>query len=263
MKFSAKLYCCVLFCVPLLLCSCDTNRHPLQDSFQKKEMLIYCGATMRQPVMELAAIMEKEQNCVVRISYGGSKHLAKSVEVNRIGELFFPGSVSYIQAMQDKGLVSQTVDVGYNEIALYVRKGNPKKVTGDLMALLRPDLRIAIGDSEASSIGKATRIYLSGKAIYDDIYKKALFLKTDSKALVDALRRNEVDVILNWRAVKYVHENNRYIEELLLPEEQVFRRKLTVGLLTCSHNPALGKRFLELMDSKRGRKLFSHYGFSR
>ena len=263
MKFSAKLYCCFLLYIPLLLCSCDTNRHPLQDSFQKKEMLIYCGATMRQPIMELAAIMEKEQDCVVRISYGGSSHLAKSVEVNRIGELFFPGSVSYLQAMQDKGLVSQTIDVGYNEIALYVRKGNPKKVNGDLMDLLRPDLRVAIGDSEAGSIGKATRICLSRKGVYNDIYKKALFLTTDSKGLVEALRRNEVDVVLNWRAVKYIHDNDRYIDELLLPEKQVFRQKLTMGLLTCSHNPALGKHFLELMDSKRGREIMSRYGFHR
>ncbi|HIP40164.1 MAG TPA: ABC transporter substrate-binding protein [Desulfocapsa sulfexigens] len=263
MKFSAKLYCCFLLGIPLLLCCCDVDRHPLQDSVQKKEILIYCGATMRQPIMELAAIMEKEHDCVVKISYGGSSYLEKSVEVNRIGELFFPGSVSYIHTLQKKGLVSQTVDVGYNEIALYVHKGNPKKVNGDLMELLRPDLRIAIGDSEAGSIGKATRICLTKKGIYEDIYKKALFLTIDSKGLVEALRKKDVDAVLNWRAVKYVHENDRYIEELRLPEEQALRQKLTMGLLNCSQNPALGQLFLELAVSSRGREIFSRYGLYR
>lgn len=218
---------------------------------------------MRQPIIELAAIMEKEHDCIVKISYGGSSHLAKSVEVNKIGELFFPGSVSYVQTLQKKGLVSKTVDVGHNEIALYVHKGNPKKVNGDLMDLLRSDLRIAIGDSEAGSIGKATRICLTKKGIYDDVYKKALLLTIDSKGLVEALRRNDVDAVLNWRAVKYAHENNSYIEELFLPEDQALRQKLTMGLLTCSQNSELGQLFLDLTVSSRGREILTRYGLYR
>lgn len=260
MNLLVRIQCCFLLFLSLLLCCCDATKHPFKDSVQKKEILIYCGATMLQPIMELSAIIEKEKNCVVKISFGGSSHLAKSIEVNKIGELFFPGSVSYIHELQEKGLISETVDVGYNKVALFVSKGNPKDVQADLMELMRPDLQVVIGANNAGAIGKATQICLTKKGIYENVSKKALFLTTDSKGLVQVLRKNKADVVLNWRAVGFVNENNQYIDEIRLPKEQALQQKLTLGLLSFSRNPELGKYFLMLAASNRGKEIFSRYG---
>jgi len=260
MNCFTKMQFCLLLFLPLLLCCCDATKHPLKDSVQKKEMLIYCGTTMLQPVLELSAIVEKEKDCVVKVSYGGSTHLSKSVEVNRIGELFFPGSVSYVQGLQEKGLISETVDVGNNEVALFVRKGNPKEVKADLMDLIRPDLQVVIGARNAGAIGKTTQMCLIRKGIYEKVLKKAVFLTTDSKGLMQALRRNRADVVLNWLAVGYGAEYKEYVEAIRLPREQALQQKLTIGLLSFSQNPELGKYFLELAASSRGKEIFSRYG---
>jgi molybdate transport system substrate-binding protein len=260
MNLFIKMQPCLLLFLPLLLCCCDATRHPLKDSVQKKEMLIYCGTTMLQPILELSAIVEKEKNCVVKVSFGGSEHLSKSVEVNKIGELFFPGSVSYIQELKRKGFITETVDVGSNEVALFVRKGNPKEVKADLTDLMRPDLEVVIGARNAGSIGKATQMCLSRKGIYEKVLQKAAFLTTDSKGLVQALRRAKADVALIWLAVGYVAENKEHIEVIRLPDEQVLQQKLTIGLLSFSQNPELGKYFLELAASSRGKEIFSRYG---
>ncbi len=243
MNFFAGIYCCFLLLLPLLLCSCDATKHPFKASVQKKEILIYCGTTMLQPIMELSAIIKEEHDCVVKVSCGGSSHLAKSVEVNKIGELFFPESVVYIHMLQEKGLITETVDVGYNEVALFVRKGNPKNVKADLMELMRPELQVAIGANNAGAIGKATQICLTKKGIYDDVSRKALFLTTDSKGLVQALRKNKVDAVLNWRAVGHIRGNDQHIDEICLPREKTLYQKLTMGLLACSKNPELGQYF--------------------
>lgn len=252
---------CVLLTLPLLLCCCDGTKHPFKDSVQKKEMLIYCGTTMLEPIMELAAIVEKDKNCIIKVSYGGSDHLSKSIEVNRIGELFFPGAVSYIHELQEKGLISETVDVGNNEMAIFVQKGNPKNVKADLLELMRPDLQVALGAKHAGSIGQATEIILCRKGIYDTILQKALFLTTDSKDLVQALREKRADVVLNWASVGYATENKNHIEGIRLPVEQALQQQLTIGLLRFSRNPELGKYFLELAASNRGKEIFSRYGF--
>lgn len=256
-----RVYCCLMLLLPLLLCCCDPTKHPFRDAVQKDEILVYCGATMLQPVMELAAIMEKEKNCEVKISYGGSGHLTTSAKVNRIGEIFFPGSDSYIHELQKQGLISETVDIGVNELAFFVRKGNPKNVYPGLSQLMRLDLQVVMGASNAGSIGKATEQCLTEQGIYDEVFGKALFLTTDSTGLVQAVRENKADVVINWRSVEHVEDNNRYIDVVYLPPEQRCSQKLTMGLLTCGHNIALGKYFFELAVSSRGRAIFAQYGF--
>ena len=251
----------VLLILPVLLCCCDATKHPFKDSVQKKEMLIYCGTTMLKPIMELSAIAEKDKNCIIKVSYGGSNHLSKSIEVNRIGELFFPGAVSYIHELQENGLISETVDVGNNEVAIFVQKGNPKDVKADLMELMRPDLQVVLGAKHAGSIGQATEMILRRKRIYDTVLQKSQFLTTDSKDLVQALRKKRADVVLNWVSVGSATENQKYIEEIHLPVEQTLQQKLTIGLLSFSRNPELGKYFLELAASSRGKEIFSRYGF--
>jgi len=260
MDFFVKRSCYFLLFLPLLLCGCDATEHPFKDSVQKKEVLIYCGVTMLQPIMELSAIMEKEKDCIVKISYGGSGHLKNSVEVNRIGDLFFPGSISYLHALQKKGLITEIVDVGHMEIAFFVRKGNPKKVKADLRELLRPDLKVVIGMDNAGSVGKETRLVLQQQGIYEDVSRKALYMTTDSKGLVQALRKKDADVVLNWRAVAHNKDNSLYMDEIRLPTQQVEQNELAIGLLTCGRSPELAHFFLELAVSSTGREIFSRYG---
>jgi len=260
MSFSIIKSCLLLFFLSLFLHGCDANEHPFKDSVQKKEVLIYCGVTMLQPIMELAEIMEKEKGCVVKISYGGSGHLKKSVEVNRIGDLFFPGTISYLSSLQQRGLVTEIVDVGYMEIALFVSHGNPKKVQPDLRQLLRSDVNVVIGTDRAGSIGKETRFVLQKQGIYQDILTKSLYMTTDSKGLVQALRKKEADIVLNWRAVAYNKDNASFMEEIRLPQDQVSKNKLAIGLLASSRNPELAKYFLKLATANGGREIFSRYG---
>jgi molybdate transport system substrate-binding protein len=261
MNLYIKLQHCVLLILLLMLCCCDATKHPFKDTVQKKEMLIYCGTTMLKPILELSAIAEKEKNCVIKVSYGGSDHLSKSIEVNKVGELFFPGTASYIHELQKKGIISETVDVGNNELAIFVQKGNPKSVKADLMELMRPDLQVVIGAKHAGSIGQVTEMSLQREEIYESVLKKALFLTTDSKDLVQVLRKRQADVVLNWVSVGYFAENEKYIEEIRLPAGQALQQKLTIGLLSFSKNSELGKYFLELAVSNRGKEIFSRYGF--
>lgn len=243
-----------------LFWGCDATEHPFKDSVQKKELLIYCGTTMIKPVMELAAIVEKEKNCLVKISYGGSGHLQKAIEVNRIGDLFFPGTISYLQTLKTNGIVSETVDVGHMEVAFFVRKGNPKDVQADLAELLRPDLKVVIGTDNSGSIGKETRVVLQQQGLYTAVSQKALYMTTDSKGLVRALRKQDADVVLNWRAVIHAKDNSLYMDEIRLPAEQVTRNVLAMGLLIFSNNPEISLYFLELAASDIGRKIFARYG---
>ena len=85
----------LLFILPFLLVACDMQKYPEPVNSNQRELLIYSGMTMLQPLQEISTLIEKEENCRIKITYGGSGHILKSVEVNQIGDLFFP--VEYIE----------------------------------------------------------------------------------------------------------------------------------------------------------------------
>lgn len=106
------------------------------DETNKPELLIYCGITMIHPMQEIASLIEKEQNCIIKITKQGSGSLLRSIQANGVGDLYLPGSESYIETALQEGLVTETVNVGQNRAALIVSKGNPLHITADINNLI-------------------------------------------------------------------------------------------------------------------------------
>lgn len=254
-----------LFCLSIfLLSSCDsgpdqkTGGNPGEP---KQEILIYCGITMTQPVKELAALVGKEKDCIVKVSYGETEWLKNTALATKNGDIFFPGSPFYLQSMQEDGTVTETAQVGENRIVLMVQKGNPKQVQPDLRELLRKDLQIVLGAGGAGSIGKETQHNLDKLGIYRQAVDKALYLAADSKGLTQAMRSKDADVVVNWRAEISLKDNAEIMDTIALPDEQTEQRLLIMGLLTYSKNKELARYFMARASSDSGRAIFTSYGF--
>ena len=78
----------ILITLLLFLTACSNNT-------EKARLTIYCGITMTKPISEIANIFQKENNCEIDIIKGGSGNLLKSIELDKSGDIFLPGSNSY------------------------------------------------------------------------------------------------------------------------------------------------------------------------
>ena len=126
-----KLHLLILSFVLLFTgCFLDSSKEQAQ-----KELLIYCGITMVKPISEIAKIIEKQENCKISITQGGSRDLYDSLRYSKQGDLYLPGSHSYITNNEKDGFFKKSVLVGYNKAALVVAKSNPKNFTNDLNQL--------------------------------------------------------------------------------------------------------------------------------
>jgi molybdate transport system substrate-binding protein len=242
----------------VLLHSCDS---PLPGESPKKELLIYCGTTMSAPVLEIAKRIEARENCIVKISQGGSGNLYLSLTTNKKGDLFLPGSESYMQTAIEQGLISDTVPVGYNYAAFLVPKGNPKGITSKLSNLLNPDHRIALGLEESGSIGRETKRMLDRRGLSKQAYDRAIFLTSDSRGLSKAIRENKADLVLNWYPCSLLEGNKAYMDAIELDRKDAPPHRLVVGLLQTSYYPDIARRFMELAASEEGQAIFAKYGF--
>jgi molybdate transport system substrate-binding protein len=253
----------VCLCLVLIFsgCSSEERDKTAQDAKPKKELLVFCGITMIDPVRELMERFELESGVKMTMSYGGSADLMQSIKLNGIGDIYFPGGENFIIEADKEGIVRERKQVGINQMGLIVKKGNPHGLTGDLDELFRPDIQVGVGHPDLGSVGKEAQRVLQAKGIYDQVVAAAAMMQPDSKGLTGALREGKVDVVLNWQAVVFIQDNSQYMEVLPIKGGLAIPHKLTMAVISHSREPELANRFLELCASERGRAVFQRYGF--
>lgn len=231
--------------------------------FAEDTLVVYCGITMMKPMTVIAKQIETTHNCKINIVQGGSGKLLKLLLKNKNGDLYLPGSDSYIKKMDKDypGLVVAKESVGYNRAAIFVKKGNPRGVAADLNSLLNPSFKVIIGSAEKGSIGKVTKKILEKKGIYDQVMKRAK-ISLHSKGLMNALKAGAADISINWYAVSTWPENEKFVDALPISGEFAQKKKLVLAQLKDSGHPAIAKAFLDLAASEKGRKMFNKFGLA-
>lgn len=225
------------------------------------QMLIYCGITMVRPITELARQFEQREKVKISIAQGGSEDLYQSARKSRTGDIYFPGEPSYRDKYQHEGLLGEARLVGYNQLALFVAKGNPKQVKPDLNELLRKDLVLMIGNQSSGSVGQETKQVLDRYKLYPQVVSRAAFLMPDSRSLSLSLKRGEADVTLSWRATAFFPDNAPYMDVVDLDPAIAEPQALLLIPLKVSKQPALSKKFIDHVASAEGQKIFRRWGF--
>lgn len=215
---------------------------------------------MAPAVREIADLFEQRENCFVKIIKDGSGNLHRSIHINKVGDLYLPGSESYMEKCQAEGLIAETHSIGFNRAVLVVAKGNPLDINADLNHFVNGKYRTVLGATESGSIGRETRLILNIEGIYRNAVNQALFLATDSKDIDGAIKEKRADLTINWHAAVLRGNNREDVDILRLDESIAPPHILMLGLLKTSHYPLLARRFMALAGSDEGQALFSRYG---
>ena len=233
----------------------------LQAAAPPTELLIYCGITMVRPMTEISRLFEQQENVKIKLAQGGSEDLYQSLKKSHVGDLYLPGEPTYRTKYESEGLLGEMVTVGYNQLAIMVKKGNPKNVKSDLNELLRDDLSMIIGNAESGSVGKESKDVLEAAGIYTQVINASIYLAPDSRGLNNAMKNGEADVILNWRATGFFPDNAKVVDVISINPKMAKPQALLLNMLTFSKNKPLAKRFMTLAASEQGQAVFRKFGF--
>ena len=227
----------------------------------KSEMLIYCGITMIRPMTEIARQFEQRENVKISLAQGGSEDLYQSLKKSGVGDLYLPGEPTFRSKYVSEGLLGEVVTVGYNQLAIMVKKGNPKHVKGDVKELLRSDIATIIGNAESGSVGKETKDVLTAAGIYNKVLDASIYLAPDSRGLNNAMKNGEADAILNWRATGFFPDNAKAVDVIDISPKLAPPQALLLNLLTFSKNKDQAKRFMQFTAGEEGQAVFRKFGF--
>jgi len=227
----------------------------------KPELLLYCGITMVRPMTEIAQTFEKRENVKITIAQGGSEDLFQSAKKSGVGDWYLPGEPSYRDKHLKEGLFGDQVNVGYNQMALMVQKGNPKQVKADPREMLRKDLTAIIGNAESGSVGQEAKSILDRLGIYPQVVRAAAFLAPDSRSLVNAMKKGDADITMNWRATGFFADNAAKLDVVDLDPKIAKPQALLLIQLKSTKSAEQANRFMSFAAGDEGQAIFRKHGF--
>jgi len=231
--------------------------------FAKDELLFYCGITMVKPMSEIAKIIEKQYNVKIKIIQGGSGDLYDSLSTAQKGDLYLPGSDSYIKKHLSEGLLGYRKYVGYNQVAIFVLPHNPKHIKS-LKDFTRDDISIALGNPSTCSMGRETQKVLKrfgGEYFLEQVENNIILYASDSRDFNQLLKNKSIDTGLNWRATAFFPQNRGKITVVSVDEKYAPKKRLILTLLTFSKHKKIAKAFIDYAASANGKKIMKEYGF--
>jgi molybdenum ABC transporter molybdate-binding protein len=219
-------------------------------------LMVFCAAGVKKPIVEIAKQYQEEFGVEVQLQYGGTSTLLSQVQIAKRGDLFIAADDTAVAKAGEKGATRETLAMAVQYPVIAVAAGNPKGIrsVGDL---LRDDVRVAVGNPEAASIGKATRRGMG--ALWDAFEKKAAVMKPTVTELAQDLKVDAVDAAVIWNSTVPQFAG---LEAVRVPEFDAELDNVSVSVLAASEQPAEALRFARYLSApEKGGVVFKKMSF--
>ena len=223
------------------------------------ELLIYCGAGLKNPMNEIGELFEDEYDVEINYIFGGSGTLLDQIESEEEGDAYMPGGMYYFEQAKDEGFIEYEEYVAYHTPVIAVQEGNPKHIES-LDDLAGEDVEVALGDPEKCAIGIVTEEILDNADIADEVYENTEIYAMTNTELVELISEEEVDAVIVWQSSLFDREDETDMVEISEDVNEI--DIIPIGTLTFSEDEALAKKFVDFVASDEGKEVFEDYGFT-
>ena len=220
---------------------------------------IYSGKGLRFAVDEIIENFEKEEGVSVSVVYAGSKTLLDTIRKTHKGDIYIPGSQTYITDAGD--LITRSEFVAYH-VPTFVISPNKSNELKNFEDLLKPGIRIAAGNKRMAAIGRVTEEILKNISVAKKENISIVVTASTVNELIQLVVQNKVDAALIWKdMMKW--DAAKGLTEVKIPDAINKSKKIFVGKLSTTTNSKLAERFLEYATSNEGRFIFQKHGFEK
>ncbi len=231
-----------------------SRSHPTDKNFDS--LTVYCTAGLKQPVAEIAAAYEKEFGVVINLQYGGTGTLLTNLRVAGRGDIFIAADASAIESARLYDLVLEDLPVVRQHPVIAVKAGNPKKISS-LDDLFRDDVRIAVANPEAASIGRSAAAALGEK--WKALAAHVAVMKPTVNALAADLTVGAVDAAIIWDTTVPQFKG---LEAVEIPELTRRVETASAAVLVSCQQASVARHFAHYLAApEKGGAVFTQLGF--
>ncbi len=230
----------------------------LPPAARARELHLLAGAGLRQPTDRLIKAFNKASKHKVYVDYGGSGQLMTRYLASRKGDLFMPGSLFYIDKLEERGLVSSVRLIVLHTPVLAVNRAKAGLVSG-LADLARPGLRVGLGDPRAMALGRLAADILQRAGLAHKVAGNVVVRTATVKQLAFYVGQGFVDAAIIARSDAFLLRGQ--VKMLPISRRYFTPEFIGVALLKTSAAPEAARRLQEFLSSARARKVFQDFGF--
>ncbi|SHJ80810.1 molybdate transport system substrate-binding protein [Rubritalea squalenifaciens DSM 18772] len=225
----------------------------LESSQNKPSLTVYCAASLRSPMTEIAERFEAEHDITIRLVFNGSGALLSQLQLSG-GDLYLPATADYLD--QASHLITATHPTS-SMTAVLVLRGEEHNILA-LDDLKREDIRLSFA-VENAAIGKFTRQVLHDSEDWAAIEKNITVIKPTVNNTVEDVSLGAVDATIAWDAVAL---QNKELKIIPLPLFANKPQTTSIAILKSSTQVKLARQFVSyLTEEESSKQTFRKYGF--
>jgi molybdate transport system substrate-binding protein len=242
--FSMVIACCICL---LLTAGCGK---------QERILTVYCGKGLKMAMEEVKETFERTYDVHVHMVYAGSETLLRTIKKTGEGDIFIPGSATFLRESGELVLKHQYVA---DHIPVFaIRKDNPK-VIKSFSDLLQPGLKLAVGNRDMCAIGRVADSIIMDSDWEQEFTRNIAITGSTVNELLDLVLRREVDASLIWKDMLSWPEAQD-LQGIEIPETINKPKKIHVAVLSTTAEKKTAILFADFVATE-GRAFFRAHGF--
>lgn len=245
----------------LSLLGCGTSSANSTSSNETIDLTISAAASLQFPMDEIAENFQADNpNIKVSINYASSGSLRKQIEQGAPADLFFSANIKHFDELIPQNLVDEDsrTEFAHNKICLIF--DNKLKETIKTIEDINNQAinKISIGTPETVPAGNYAKQSLEFYNLFDKVEDKIVYGKS-VKDVVAYVESGNVDVgMVYFSDTTTMKENITYID---VDDSSHKAIQYVCGIVSSSKQKDASKKFIEYVQSQKGKESLNKYGF--
>jgi molybdate transport system substrate-binding protein len=227
-----------------------------------QEVTLSVAISLKDAIEELGrGFTAAHPGVTLRYNFGASGDLQKQIEAGAPVDVFLSAAQRQMDELEKKNLIVVATRRAFARNALTVVKPADSRVDiGKAADLLEaPVGKIAVGNPKSVPAGQYAEESLRALGLWDRLQPKLVFAE-NVRQVLDYVARGEVDAGFVYTTDAATRAQG--VKEAFRPPDDTYRPVIYPGaVVAASKQPALGRAFLDLLESPQGRTVLGRFGF--
>jgi molybdenum ABC transporter molybdate-binding protein len=221
----------------------------------KTALRVFCAAGLKKPVEAIAAAFEKDTGIGVEIQFGGTGTLLSQLRIAKVGDLFLAADAGSLADARKLQVIREVLPVAVQHPVIAVTAGNPKGIH-TLADVEKADVKLALPNPEAASIGKVAKLVLGAR--WELLARKAAVMKPTVTEIAADVKLGACDAALVWDSTAPQFG----LDIVRVPEISDHKEEASACVLSSSRSPAEALKFARYLSApEKGGALFRQHCF--
>src|SRR5829696_2954143 len=229
-------------------------------------LTILAASSLTDAFGQLGNTFEKQNpGTTVRASFGASSDLLAQIQQGAPADVFASAAEEEMNTAVKDGRVSGKPEVFVkNREVIMVPKDNPANIKS-LEDMSKPDIKLVLAakdvlaaDYAVEILGKANKEY--GPGFKQDVLSNVVSREADVRASVNRVVVGDADVTFGY-ASDYTPDIRDKVKVVQIPRDLNIFATYPVAALEDARSPRLAKKWVELVTSEEGQRVFQKWNF--